>query len=122
MTNMLLEISTENLDTVLESDNLQLEIPENVVDVLTIQTADALDILEVGPQGPPGGSAATYTHTQATPAATWTIPHNLNTVPSVILVIDSFPNEQVVTDVTYPDLNTAVVSWPSPESGKAYLR
>jgi hypothetical protein len=39
-----------------------------------------------GPQGPPGsggGGAAGFTHNQGTPAATWTITHNLGYFPNV---------------------------------------
>lgn len=62
-----------------------------------------------------------YMHVQSTPAATWTVQHNLNTRPAIVFELDSDPNSLVMTDVTYPSLNTAVVEWPSAESGKAYI-
>lgn len=72
-----------------------------------------------GPAGAPGG--AVYTFTQATPAAQWTIPHNLGRRPPIVLRLASDPQEPVYTDVTYVDENTALVTWPSPESGWADL-
>lgn len=69
-----------------------------------------------GPAGPPG---TRYEFIQASPAATWTIQHNLNAYPSFLFFTDGDPDTPVFTDVTYPDSNTAVVTWPSPESGRA---
>lgn len=74
-----------------------------------------------GVQGPPGASGNTFVHVQSTPAATWTITHNLGTKPAVVLELASDPDALVFTDLTYPDLNTVVVEWPTAESGKAYL-
>lgn len=62
-----------------------------------------------------------YVHVQSTPAATWTVQHNLGTKPPLVFELASDPNSMVMTDVTYPSLNTAVVEWPSAESGKAYI-
>lgn len=72
-----------------------------------------------GPQGPAGPAGVRYTFAQETPAATWTIVHNLNAYPDFLFFLDSDPTVPVFTDVTYPDSNTAVVVWPSAESGRA---
>lgn len=88
----------------------------------------AIEVLPVpGPEGPPGTGVpgppgGEYVHTQTSPAATWTVVHNLNTRPAMVLFLDTDPSEQVYTDVTYPDLNTAVVEWPTPVAGIAYAR
>lgn len=74
-----------------------------------------------GPPGPPGATGSTYMHDQTAPAATWTIIHNLGTKPAVVLELSSNPTELIYTDVSYPDLNTVVVEWPAPETGKAFL-
>ncbi len=68
-----------------------------------------------------GGAPVIYIHEQTTPAATWTIEHGLGSRPDLLLFLDSFPDEPVFTDVTYPDENTAVVEWPSEETGKVYI-
>jgi hypothetical protein len=67
------------------------------------------------------GGHATYTQPSDSPAATWTWIHNLNSRPPITTFLDSDPEEPVITDVFYPDLNTVVIEWPSPESGKAYI-
>jgi hypothetical protein len=41
-----------------------------------------VEVIPVGVPGPPGVSGG-YTHTQATPATTWTIAHNLGYRPAV---------------------------------------
>lgn len=71
-----------------------------------------------GPPGPPGD---TYSFQQVAPAATWTIEHNLGTKPPVALFLDEDPHVPVHTDVSYPDNNTIVIEWPSPESGWAFM-
>lgn len=88
----------------------------------TIETEGYVEFYQQGPQGPQGPAGASYVYTQSAPAATWTITHNLNTVLSVVLLTDALPGIPQITDVSYPDLNTVVVEWPSPETGKAYLR
>lgn len=66
-----------------------------------------------------GGGGGAYIHSQPTPAATWTIVHNLGYKPDLRLFLTADPTVRVYTDVTYPDTNTAVVTWPSAESGWA---
>lgn len=77
-----------------------------------------------GPQGPQGvqGSGAshsTYTHTQLSASATWTITHNLNCFPSVA-VVDSAGSVQI-GDISYTDVNSLVVTFSAAFGGKAYL-
>lgn len=65
----------------------------------------------------PGGSDAHYVHQQNTPAATWTINHNLGKRPA-IQVFDSAGQEceGLLTHVT---LAQAVVEFSAPFSGVA---
>jgi hypothetical protein len=72
-----------------------------------------------GPQGPAGSSFATYTHTQASASATWTIVHNLNCKPSVTIV-DSGGNLQI-GDVLYDSDNQITLAFAAAFSGFAYL-
>ena len=60
-----------------------------------------------------------YVHTQASPATTWTITHNLKMYPSVT-VVDS-AGSHVMGQTIYPSLNTVTVEFTSAFSGKAYL-
>lgn len=66
-----------------------------------------------------GGNWPRFVHLQPTPAATWTITHNLGAKPDFRLFTDADLTRPVFTDITYPDDNTAVVTWPSAESGRA---
>jgi hypothetical protein len=74
-----------------------------------------------GPAGPPGLAGGGYLHEQAAPAATCTVEHGLGTKPSIVVVLASAPTEPVYTDVEYPDDFTAVIAFPSAESGWAYI-
>lgn len=58
-----------------------------------------------------------YVWEQTTPAATWTILHNLGRTPDVTVYIDG---TQVFTDV-FASSTQAVIVFASPTSGKALL-
>lgn len=77
--------------------------------------ADMANVI-VGKPGAPGGS--TYTHTQAIPAAVWTVPHNLGRRPSVT-VADHLGNV-VHADVTYLDNDLVQVTHGTAITGFAY--
>jgi hypothetical protein len=70
-----------------------------------------------GPPGPAGASAVEFTF--ATPAATWTIRHNLGRRPTVQLL--DATGAQFDGDVEFPDLNTVVVTHAQPIAGAAQL-
>lgn len=123
MTAAVVEFTEETVIAVVNEVTGIIELTPTPTQVArTIETEGYVEFYQQGPQGPAGPAGASFVHNQIAPAATWTIVHNLNTVLSTVLLIDSIPGEPVYTDVTYPDLNTVVVTWPSPESGKAYLR
>jgi hypothetical protein len=100
--------------------------PSQTDPVLVVQDETGATVFSVAPDGtiepPVTAGAPIPPYVQLVPASTWTITHNLGTVPSVVLLTDSDPGIPVITDFSYPDLNTVVVEWPSAESGKAYLR
>jgi hypothetical protein len=70
----------------------------------------------MGPAGPPGGGASV--HTQASPAATWSITHGLGRVPHAVTVY--IGGEQVFTDCQV-DATTVVLTFPSPMTGEAHV-
>ena len=72
-----------------------------------------------GATGPPGTGAATFTWNQMVASTVWTITHGLGNQPS-IYTKDS-ADAEIVGDVSYPDTNTAVVTFSTPEAGVAYL-
>jgi hypothetical protein len=63
--------------------------------------------------------AQEYIHNQIIGSAVWSINHNLNKFPGVI-VTDS-GNNVIVGDIQYVDLNNVIVSFTGSFSGKAYL-
>lgn len=62
---------------------------------------------------------STYVYTQATPAKTWVITHNLEKFPS-ITVVDSALSE-IHGDYRYVDDNTVELEFSSAFTGKAFL-
>ena len=106
-----------SVDVVVETDGVSVTPPDTSPTVtlgeLTIGVVTVAG--ERGPQGPSGASG--FIHTQSTPAATWTITHNLGRVPLSCEV--SISDEVVYTDVSYPDSTTAVLTFASPQTGTA---
>lgn len=60
-----------------------------------------------------------YIHNQIKSSDVWTIQHNLDKYPSVIIVDSS--NSVVIGDITFIDKNSIIVSFVAEFSGKAYL-
>lgn len=73
-----------------------------------------------GATGPPGVGGI-YDHHQISPAATWTITHNLGKYVEPLLLLDDAPARRVLTDVDLPNTNTAVLTFPYPVTGWAHF-
>lgn len=92
---------------------------------LQLDTLTFYDLASASPKvwalcgpGPGGGSDAHYLHTQASPSATWVIPHALGKRAS-ITVIDSAGDECEGT-VRHDSVNQATVSFSAPFAGVAF--
>lgn len=72
-------------------------------------TSASLDIIE----------DKTFAYTQSTAASVWSIEHNLNKFPSV-MVTDS-ADSVVIGDIQYIDVNNLTIIFSAPFSGMAYL-
>lgn len=71
---------------------------------------------DTGAQGPAG---STFTYTQNAVSLTWSITHNLGFYPAVTTTdVTGFVIEGVVT---YPDINSVIVTFSIATSGHAYL-
>jgi hypothetical protein len=70
-----------------------------------------------GPVGPAGDGGFTYV--QGAPAATWTITTPLGRLPASVSIFVG--GELVDADVAVPDLATVVVTFASPQSGRAEI-
>lgn len=60
-----------------------------------------------------------FSYDQPSPAATWTITHNLNFFPNVT-VIDT-GGTQIEAELVYPSRNELTITFTSPVAGSAYL-
>lgn len=100
------------------------------MDVVEVEVTPAPAVIEVivagpqGPQGPPGATSY-YRHVQSTPAAVWTIPHNLGYKPGGIYAEDS-AHTQFIGRITHIDGNTLTIEpfvggIPVATGGEAFL-
>ena len=64
-----------------------------------------------------------YSHTQSIASTSWAITHNLGVNPVVETMVDLNGTLTAVNphNVEYPNLNTVVISFTSPQSGQARL-
>lgn len=99
----------ETLDVVIGSDLEVSFVEEN----LNVSFGDLVEITNNYDSG------ANYTHSQSTASTTWTITHNLGKNPSVT-VIDS-GGSYIITDISYTNTNTLVLTFSAALSGTAYL-
>jgi hypothetical protein len=78
---------------------------------------------DTGATGPPGGGGGggggNYEYTQASPASTWSVTHNMGLHPSVT-VVDS-GGTIVIPDVHYDSTNAVTITFGSATSGKAFF-
>lgn len=92
-----------HVEVTLEVGTIEVQMHDKVVVVETPNSQTS--IIEVGIQGAPGGGA--FVHTQATPATTWTINHNLGYRPSVELFDDT--GQEFNAQVVHVNTNQCVV-------------
>jgi hypothetical protein len=71
------------------------------------------------PYEPGGAGGASYVHTQASPATTWTINHNLGFRPSVEL-LDS-GSQEIDGDISHPSVNQTLITLNPATAGLARL-
>lgn len=110
-------------------ESTTLEIVENnkILNVVDDSTKikvpnETVKILSVAIQGPTGVSSVNdshYVHTQILAATTWSIVHNMNKYPSV-MIVDSGDNV-VIGEIHYLGLNSLEVTFSAAFGGKAYL-
>lgn len=104
-----IEFVEETLDITLGSD-LEIGFVEETLDVNFGEIVEITNNYESG---------ANYTHTQSVASTTWTITHNLGKNPSVT-VIDS-GGSYIITDISYTNTNTLVLTFSAALGGTAYL-
>jgi hypothetical protein len=70
-----------------------------------------------GGGGPTSGAA--YTHTQALPSSTWTVPHNLNNLYPVVTVYDFSGNVVIPQNVSSSNANQTIITFSYGATGYA---
>lgn len=87
--------------------------------VVDVHTGDGAVDVVLGLEGPSGpvGPVEAYEHTQSSPLAQWTVNHNLDAYPAVVVM--SPGRVEVAAAVTWPSRNQVLVSFSSPQSGFA---
>ena len=106
--------------------------PENIVGDVDLETLDTSTMFDPDSEalsiefarvlvgdGSHGVEGVNYRHTQNMAAAVWTVPHNLNRLPSVT-VIDHL-DQLVIADVIYVDSNIVQITHAVPMLGTAYI-
>ncbi len=100
---------------------IDLEVDD--FDEIALEIDDTAEVLivavegEQGPQGPAGDGG--FTHTQSTPAATWTIPNTLGRYPASVLIVVG--TQSVEADIEFPDISTIAITFASPTAGRAEI-
>lgn len=94
-------------------------------EVVVSPVVNDLELTAPGPQGPAGADGApgpagaaggsVFEHVQLIAASTWTVPHNLGRRSQVTILDDS--HIEVEADVDQSDINTVVVTFPTPQTG-----
>lgn len=73
-----------------------------------------------GPKGDPGAPGGTrFVYTRDTPAAVWTIQHNLGYEPVFSTVVAGGEDVTAGVDIFHIDSNTLTITFSEPVSGKA---
>lgn len=65
------------------------------------------------------GSDKNYVHNQNTVASEWVITHNLNKIPSIVILDEN--NNTIIGDIEYININNVVIRFNSAFSGQAIL-
>lgn len=103
--------------TVNNQESVSVSIKQTGYNKTTIAKQPAQNTLDI--KGLKGGGDKNYVHTQSTPAATWTVSHNLGKRPAVV-VVDS-AEDVVYGDIQYINDNTVTLTFSGAFSGKAYF-
>jgi hypothetical protein len=108
--------------TVSPYDQVEVDVERTSINSLTLRTntvltQDELTVIVNAPGSPI--AVLSYVHTQATPAAVWTVNHNLGMFPNITVV--GTDTREILADVSYPDAYNIVVEFSTPTDGKAYV-
>lgn len=103
--------------TVKSGDSVVISAKQTGYNKTTVAQQPAQNQVDIA--GLKGGGDKNYIHEQSSPAATWTITHNLNKRPAVT-VVDSAENI-VFGEVEYNSDNQVTLTFAGAFSGTAYF-
>jgi hypothetical protein len=107
---VLFDLTTDGLGTV------SIYLPPGQYDWLVRGDRTPFDVIPAAV-----GGVAGYVHHQSSPSAQWTITHMLGVPRTPTVLTDSDPTNPVWTNTEHPDVNTTLLTFPSAETGWAYL-
>lgn len=112
-----------DFDVVIDQPVVEIDVSPARAVTLDVHGVEPIQLVElaIGVPGPPGPAGSAYHFRQSTPAAEWPVPHMQGTKPALSVFIDDLPNVPIWTDISYPDLMTAVITLPEPHSGDVYI-
>lgn len=116
---------TDVIVTPIPSSTVVVSPPVGSTSANTVVDVNAASVGPQGPAGPTGATGATgasggfFTFTQASPASTWTITHNLGYRPN-ISVVDS-AGSQVEGETVWTSTSSLTITFSGAFSGVAYL-
>lgn len=73
-----------------------------------------------GPAGPSGAGLASFTHSQPSASAVWTVNHNLNRQPSAV-TLRTVGGAEFEGEVLHTSLNQLLVLLAAPATGTAHV-
>lgn len=88
---------------------VQNEIREIIVEgpLNTVVVENIVSEVVISPEGLQGPAGGAYTHTQAAPATTWTVNHNLGYRPAVTAL--TLGGAEMEVEIVHTSLNQAVL-------------
>ena len=93
-------------------------VSANEVRIVLAEGGSQFRMIGVGIQGPPGiPGGPSYTHNQPSPAATWTINHNLGFYPHIVVLSPGLV--EVDANVVHISPNQAIIQFSTPFAGLA---
>lgn len=87
------------------------------ISIITTPAAPRVSVVQAGPKGADGSSAAAHVHTQSVAADTWIINHNLGYEPVVQII--SVGGVEMEANIVHMSTNQTRVYFAAAQAGRA---
>lgn len=112
-------VNTEIIEVIDNPNNIEIIDSSTVIDLTVVnQVIEVTDSI-IPVKGDKGDPYTSVSYEFLAPLLEWSINHNKNSYPSVI-VVDS-NNKKCEGHVSYPDLNNVLIKFAFPFAGKAIV-